>query len=271
MMADETTDSDGTTTQTGDGTQTVDPNAGGGNETTGGYYPEGLQDSMRGSTDQETIDRLFNGYKTMREKESARGSVPKEPGAYALPDLDSIDETVRPYLAELDNDPIYGKIQEVFHANGVTDAQFQKIVPAFYQQLIDADLMEPIIDPVAERKQMVPDELANASVEDQGKAVEARLQENEGFLATFGEGENGLDKDAIEAAKMGLLDTAAGNRFIETVRKALGGSVNPITDGQGVGGMTKADLEKRAADPRNKTDKRFSAETDRLYEQFYGE
>lgn len=239
------------------------------------YRPEGLADSFFGDTDQGTIDNLAKAVNDRRAADEKLGKVPDKPDGYTLPDTlpDGYSPQVTQLLGELDNDPVYAAIRDVFHKAGVRQPQFEAIVPAIFQQLIEGELMEEMIDPVAERKLMVPDALQNASAKEQGEAVDTLLNDNRGWLQSLGgDNDNALDADAVKALENGLLDTAAGNRAIAHLRSLIPASTNPATGGQGGGGgLSVAELEKRLHDERYTTDSKFRQETDRLYREHYGD
>ena len=239
------------------------------------YRPDGLADSFFGDTDQGTIDNLAKAVNDRRAADEKLGKVPDKPDGYTLPEKlpDGFSPQVAQLLAQLPGDPVYAAIQKVFHKVQMREPVFQEVVPAIFQELVEGELMEEMIDPVAERKLMVPDALQNASAKEQGEAVDTLLNDNRGWLQSLGgDGDKALDADAVKALENGLLDTAAGNRAIAGLRSLIPASTNPVTGGQGGGGgVTKEHLKKRAADPRNKTDPAFSAETDRLYQEFHGD
>lgn len=235
------------------------------------YRPEGLSDSYFGADDHATIDNLAKAVTTYRQKDGERGQVPKEATGYTLPD--EVPDSVKPYMAELDGDPVFEGMQKVFHDAGMTDKQFQDIVPKFYESLIDAEALEPMLDVDKERGELVPEGLERATPEDQTKAIDKRMADNLAFVGTLKDA--GLDEAAVIALQEGLGDKAAGHRAIEFIRGKLGQTLDPAVGGQAAGGVTQADLDARVADPRNQGghpsyEKKFAEETDRLAEQLHG-
>lgn len=251
--------------------------AGGGGQASGDggvpsvYRPEGLPDHLAGANEKEIIDKLWGAYKPAREsiaKFGELGELPKDPTKYGF----EPSEKIKPYAANLTEDPVFKVVQEAAHKAGIRDKQFAPFLSAVMEAMIDGDLVQPPVDLAAEKAALLPPEAANLDDAGKNAAIDKRVRDNHARLEMWKQ--RGLDAASAEA--LGLtLDTAAGNKAIEffaaqmkTPQPALGGTPS--------GGFTEADLKARQADPRGKVgnakyDAAFAAETTRMYQAFYQE
>lgn len=252
------------------------------------YVPEGLDPTMAGKTDQETIDNLFKSNKGYRDRDATR-VVPDNPEAYAAIDADKLltdlklDPAVKPHLAGLDKDPIMLAVGKYAMEHKIPAAEVQGIVAIAYAEAQKAGVLEPPVDVAAERTALLPEAAKALPKADQDKAIDARLKQNEDFLNLFAQagadGQPQLDAKIVDHAKLMLMDTAAGNQFIEFIASKLtGGDRNQPFNagGRAAGGVTAESLRARRALPENTAgDPKFSqASYDQLdedYKKFYGD
>lgn len=223
------------------------------------YRPEGLADNLYGASDQETIDRMHKALNGYRERDSAKG-VPDRPEAYRDFKIDEAPEALRPHLAELAKDPLFDAVAKVAHDEKIPVGTLQKLTTALYAQAAESGILEPPIDPVKERAALLPETAQGLSQAEQDRAIDARLQQNEDFIKLMtqpgADGKAKLDAKVGEHALLMLMDTAAGNQFLEFVRGQMTGQdrAQPLP-GNGSGKETAESqrdaLRTRAALPEN--------------------
>jgi hypothetical protein len=222
------------------------------------YRPAGLPDTIYGKDDRETMDNLakaLNGYRT---RDSERG-VPEKADAYNSFEVDKVDAALKPHLEQLAGDPLYKAVSDVALAEKVPVATMQKLVGTLYAEAQKAGILEPMIDAAAERQALLPDAVKSAPKAQQDAAIDARMQANEDWVKLItkpgADGKPMLDPKVGEHALLMLMDTAAGNRFLEFVRDQMtgAGKAAPIA-GAGAGGSganAREALTARAALPEN--------------------
>lgn len=237
----------------GDGGQA--PAAGEDGAASGPYRPEGLADTMFGKDDRETIDKLHNAVKGYRDRDAKNG-VPEKPDAYQTFDFATIDASLKPHLEALASDPLFKAVADVALAERVPVGAMQKIVTTLYGEAIKGGVFEGFVDVAAERAQLVPDAVKNGSKADQDRAIDSRLQANVDFLTLLAkpgaDGKAAIDAKDAKHVELMLLDTAAGNRFLEYFRDQLTGAgrAAPVGGaGADAGGLTRESLRARAAAP----------------------
>lgn len=220
------------------------------------HFPEGLPDNLKGATDQETIDRLGAAWKTFRQKESGR-DVPKEAAAYLS--LEGVDEktfkpndTFKGYADFMAKDPGMKAGLEVLHKAGVDRPVVLNALQATLGALSEAGVLEPMIDPAAERAALLPEAAKSLPKAEQDKAIDRRMEDNGAFIDLMTQN-RGLDKEAADYAKLMLSDSAKGHRFFEWVRGQVQGGgqgAGAHGDGGGAGDTAeslRADLAKLEA------------------------
>jgi hypothetical protein len=241
----------------GAGGGTPPPPAAGVQPPAGPYRPQGLPETMFGADDRETMDKMAEALKGYRTRDSERG-VPDKPDAYMAFDLANVDATLKPHMEGLVKDPLYKAVADVAMAEKVPVGAMQKIVTTLYSEAVKAGVFEGFLDVEAERAQLLPDSAKSLAKADQDKAIETRLQENEDFvnlLARPGaDGKALLDQKDADHVKLMLMDSAAGNRFLEFFRSQMTGAgrAQPLAGGAGAGasgGTSREALRARMAAP----------------------
>ena len=221
------------------------------------YRPQGLPETMFGDDDRGTIDKMAEALKGYRTRDSERG-IPDKVDAYMAFDLANVDATVKPHMEGLVNDPLYKAVADVALAEKVPVGAMQKIVTTLYGEAVKAGVFEGFLDVAAERAQLLPDSAKALAKADQDKAIDARMQENEDFLNLLAKpGEDGkalLEGKDAEHVKLMLMDSAAGNRFLEFFRAQMTGAgrAQPLGGGAGAGaagGTSREALRARMAAP----------------------
>jgi hypothetical protein len=223
----------------------------------GPYRPQGLPETMLGKDDQETMDKMAVALADYRDRET-RDGVPDSPDAYQAFDLANVDDGLKPHLEGLAKDPLFKAVADVAMAERVPVGSMQKIVTTLYSEAMKAGIFEGFVDDEAERQQLIPTTAVNLPKAQQDQAIDARLQANVDFLTLLAkpgaDGKSALDPKDAQHAEMMLIDTAAGNRFLEFFRAQMTGEgrAGPLAGNgmaAGSGPDARAALRARAAAP----------------------
>lgn len=236
---------------------------------TGPYRPDGLPDHLFGTSERETLDKVWGAYRPARDeiaKFGELGKLPKDETGYSF----EPSEKVKPYLADIEKDPVMKVVREAALKSGIRDKQFTPFIGTIMEAMIDGDMVQPPVDLDAERAALLPAEAKGLDEAGQKAAVDKRVRDNHARLDLFKA--RGLDEKAAEALGLNL-DTAAGNKAIEWIAEATR-TPQPTTGGNPTGGTTHEQVKARLADPRGKVghskyEKSFADETDRMYQSLY--
>lgn len=223
------------------------------------YRPEGLPDHLLGKDERETIDKLFKAYGGAREAIAKFGAVPDAPDKYEFTPA----EAVAPYLPDVANDPVLQKVQVAAHKNGLGGKQFNSFVNDVMGELLNAQMLD---DPFSADKERA---IVAGDVQDpaeRAKAADKVAKETVAYIDAMAE-QGKIPKETADWAK-GRTDRGHFLKFVQALR-AGGPSIE--LGGTASAGVTKADLEKRMADPRQQTDRAFQAETNRLFQIVHGD
>jgi len=253
----------------GEGAGGSDGDGGSGDGGAGGgqpdWLPDNLPDQFKADDPKGTIGKILTAYDGARKSLGERGAVPDEVSGY---NLDTTPEIERVLGGK--DDPAMPIFLEAAREAGITDKQLPAFTQKFVGDLIEAGLVNSV-DPLEEARKVLGDK-ASGSDEEILNAGFQRYDEVAGVIDNM-VGQKVFSEAEGEALK-GLADTADGLLAFEKMR-ALTREHGLQTGeaGQHVGTMTRADLAKRNADPRNdpgnpKFDKAFAAETTRLYQEF---
>lgn len=224
------------------------------------YRPEGLPDHFLGKDERETIDKLFKAVDGYRKGDAARGekigAVPDAPEKYAFTPA----AEVAPYLPNVADDPVMKVAQAAAHKHGLGDKQFSGFINEFMQGLVTGGQLD---DPFSAEKEraIVAGDVADPA--ERAKVADKVANDTIAFIDAL-EQQGKLPKETADWAK-GRTDRGHFLKLVQTLRQAapaveLGGQGAPAA-------ITRADLQARMADPRQKTDPAFQAETTRLYQQ----
>lgn len=137
-------------------------------------------------------------------------------------------------------------------------------------------MLEPPVDVAAERQQLLPEGYGSAPKAEQDRAINARLQANEDFMKL--QIANGKISQSDSDHVLGMLmDTAAGNRFLELFRSVTTGDSPQPAAGGGNGGDDRGKIlkaELATLESKRGTADWSRAEYDRLmaeYQKHYGD
>lgn len=104
-----------------------------------------MPETLRGATDQETIDKLL----------AAQSALPKAPATADEYAFTPSEEFVKTH-GDLKDDPALAIGRQVAHKMGLGPQQFQTLVETFYGQMNEAGLLQPPIDASAEIAKLMP-------------------------------------------------------------------------------------------------------------------
>jgi len=224
------------------------------------YRPEGLPDHFLGKDERETIDKLFKAVDGYRKGDAARGekigAVPDAPEKYAFTPA----AEVAPYLPNVADDPVMKVAQAAAHKHGLGDRQFSGFINEFMQGLVTGGQLD---DPFSAEKERAIVAGDVADPQERAKVADRVANDTIAFIDSLQQ-QGKLAKETADWAK-GRTDRGHFLKLVQTLRAAaptleVGGQGAPAA-------ITRADLQKRQADPRQKTDPAFQAETNRLYQQ----
>lgn len=232
------------------------------------YRPEGLPDQFHGANDRETIDKMFGALKGYREKQATAEPPPKTVDEYKF----EWSDTVKGYVDTLEKvkDPLFQGVKEDLLAAGIPSAQANKLMNGLLGRLLTMDVLEKPIDIEAEKVRLAPPEARNLSPQERDKAAQVRIGNNVAFVNQLVAEK--FNPDAAKAIAAELAAFPELNDLVEFMRQSSGG---PALGGQPTPAVTRADLDKRIADPRNEVGNpqysaSFARETERLYKVFHG-
>lgn len=229
------------------------------------YRVDGIPETMFGSTNEETIDKMaktINGYRT---KEGKKETV-KEAAEYVLGEM---PDNIKPYLSNLETDPVFATTQAAALKHGLSKDAFAGFVTDVVSEWVEAGILGDVVDVKAERQALLPAESQYLSPDEQSQAINSRMQDNFDWLAKVGP-MKGISAEMAEYMQDTLGDRAMGHQVIELVRKMADTRPQPLFGGSGGGGDVRQELSSREQDPRNdpsspKYDPKFRAATDAMW------
>jgi hypothetical protein len=244
------------------------------------YRPQGLPDHLGGNDDKETIDKLFGAYQGARREMGDRGALPERPDGYKLEASDKL----KPYVSNFDKDPVFARTREIFHAAGVTDKQFNKIVGPWLEALVDGGLVDAPQDANALLLSLAPS--SAASLDEAGKKAAATQRVNnniawidgakrQGVFPAVDDGKGGTASPVADFFAAALASDPRAHAAVEWLR-GQNAEPRPAMGGQAAAGVSDQAVKARLNDPRNdprstQFDRSFADETDRLSRAQWGD
>jgi hypothetical protein len=226
-----------------------------------------LPDDLRGTTDRETMDKLWKRASGLREEMSRRGAVPEKPDGYKL----ELTDDARAVFGDPDKDAATKIFRTIAHKHGLTDRQASGLFSDFHSEMIAGDLVKPVNVMDEARKLLGPEASGLTSDQLRAKAGERWAGSVEWL--------NGLEASKVLSPNEALLakavlETADGITLFEKLKVAMR-EPGIKTGGGPAPQMTREQLDARNNDPRgNPRDPRYDAnfekETERLFREFYG-
>jgi hypothetical protein len=260
--------------------------AAGGAPAGGDYWPEGLDPSFKGADSKTTLDNIakriaenqkaLDGYRQLDSKRDVVKTFEEMVDFGKIPDF-KIEEKNQPYFDALKSDPLFKTVAEAAIKDGIGRRAVGNLYQNFLNAASEAGLLEPPIDPKAERAALLPDTAKSLDPKGQDAAIDKRMQENYDFLSLASQN-MGLPAEAGKYAELMLGDSAKGHQFFEWVRGlSQGGGNGPNGGGGGspAGGVTRESLraEQAAVEAlRGQPGYEEKAKAlDAKYKQFYGD
>jgi hypothetical protein len=233
------------------------------------WRPDGLPDHLAGKDERETIEKLWNAQKAYRDGQAKFEPPPADPNGYAF----EWSDKVKPYAADFGEDAFFKGVREDALKAGLGNKQAGTFLDAVMTRMVDMQLVEAPVDIEAEKAKLAPAEAKNLPAPERDAAIQRRVSTNIAFVDALKE--KGLDAQVASDLSAELAAFPALNALVEFVRAGAGEGAAPALGGQPAAGASKADLEKRMADPRQRFgtptyDADFARETDRLFKQVHG-
>jgi len=213
-----------------------------------------LPQHLRGKDATDTIEKLYKAYQGQRNK----GTAPEDVADYKLDLPENVSNLINP---DSDDDkPLFVAIKDLAKENGLSTDQYNKFIGGLLGKFQEMGLVEVPIDPDEQFKLIG------------GKGGIKKGQQIAEVTNNFLEGlyrKEIFDKDEFVEAKI-MAGTGMGIRVMMKLRGLAGFQEIPTNFESQDGGNTRAELQSRLADPRQKNDPAFQKETDKLYEEKYG-
>lgn len=201
------------------------------------YWPETLDKSFKGADAKSTLDNLatrladndkaLKGYRDADARRDVVKTVEEMVDFSKAPDF-KVEERNKPYFDALATDPLFKAVADTAIKDGVGRRALGNLYQNFLNAASEAGLLEPAIDPKAERAALLPDTAKALDPAGQDAAIDKRMQENYDWLALAAQNMK-LPAEAGKYAELMLGDSAKGHQFFEWVRQTVQG-------GQGTGG-----------------------------------
>lgn len=217
------------------------------------YFPQGLPDTMKGKTVNETMDNMAKAINGYRERD-AKADIPKDAAGYLNHEgLDgfTVPDGVKPYFEALKEDGVFKAAAEAAAGEKVGRGAFNKIMLSAFETAQKAGILEPPVNAEVERAALLPETAKHLPKAEQDAAIDRRMNDNFAFVdmlvaaeAAKPEGERSISAEDADHAKMMLGDSARGHRFLEFMRNRMAnGSAQPL----GIGGAPMNDAQKALA------------------------
>lgn len=234
------------------------------------YWPQGLDQSFRGKDANGTLDNLAKavaGYRERDAKADRVKTVDEMLDVKSIKDF-TIDQRNQVHFDNLPKDPLFKPMAEVAIKHGVGRHALMDIFQTGLNAMNEAGLMEPMLDPVAERAALVPEAAKGLAQDQQDLAVTKRLQANYDFLGLAQQNMK-LPADVAKYVELQLGDSAKGHVFMEWVRGLRGaqGNGSPGAYGGPSGGVTRDSLRAEMAALKS-TDPDYQAKHADLMERY---
>lgn len=243
------------------------------------YRPDGLPDHLSGTSDKETIDKLYKAFDGYRRGEGERGGVPRSPDDYKF----EWGETMKPFAENFGKDPLYKETLSIAHKAGISDKAMAKFLPALLGHMVESGMVAPPVNAGEQLMKLTPREAAGLDAAGQKAAAGRRLNNNIAFVDGLKSQLLGSDPQAAQSPLGQALDWLAAEttdkvqaNFLVEWLMGRGEQPKPALDGgRKAGGTDDEAIKARIRDPRNDPnsatfDRAFAAETDRLSQQQWG-
>lgn len=235
------------------------------------YRPDGLPEHLFGANDRETIDKLYKAVNGFRSSQGERGAVPDSADKYQL----TVDEALKPYLADFDKDPVFKGTRDIFHKAGVTDRQFDQIVGPWLKMLVDGGLVDKPVDAQAQLLSLAPASASNLDEAGRKAAASRRVSDNVAWV-DGAKSQGTLPAEQADFLAATLASDPRAHGLVEWLRGQAAEPRPAMNGANAGGGVTEDQIKARITDPRNdpmkpQFDRAFAAETDRLSQAQWGQ
>lgn len=241
----------------GEGEGDEDPKGGEG-EDDGPYKPEGLEDHLQGESDKDTIDKLLNRNKGLRQELSKKGEskAPEKAEDYKIeaPDDFGIE------LSSEGDQKALDIVKKIAHERGISQDDFSALVLGVVKASHEEGIGEPKFDAEAEYEKLGGDKGAEAgkqfttAILGWGRALQAQ-----GHLS-----ESEYDEFKIMGG------TAEGIRVLSKIRGLTGEKPIPLEGSSPDGDMSDNELYAMMDDPKYQTDPAFREEVEAKFQKRFG-
>lgn len=230
------------------------------------YRPDGIPSHLLGETPEQTLDKLFGAYKGARDElAKGRPEAPKRPDEYKL----TIGEQASKQFPIADDDPALAVLRETAHEAGLSQEQFG-VFGKFVDMLVDKGLVEKPYDSDAVMKSLAPEGFKGTDDQKLAKGAE-RISSLEGWIKA--------DTRFSDQERNELRLLTTSKEGVAVLEKMRSGSVTQTVNpggGEPAGGVSKATLDARVADPRNnfmdaKYNEAFAIETREMFKRLHPE
>lgn len=220
------------------------------------YTPEGLAESFRGKTDQETIDKLL-------AEVSSRGQVPAAAKDYTF----TPSEKFKAARGDLKDDPFIPIWQQIAYEEKLTSTQYSNVIQKIYEGMENAGMLEKPMDWDAELSKLAP---KDADPRDREIKAAARVYALSGLIKGL---ETRKEITKAEAVLLSSIYASASSvvafeKLFEAVKRGSEHGVQPGGAGGAGGAYTWDEADRDMRDERYSTtspkhDPRFRADADR--------
>jgi hypothetical protein len=226
------------------------------------YFPDGIEEGLKGASDKETIDKLHARAKGLREQLSKKGgAAPEKPEGYDFAEIakqfgDAADEK-NPV-----NAPVFQLLRQVFHKRGLGQEMAAGIAGDVLAAMKEGGMLEAA-DPAGAVKVSAEKELGVMAQMFGGRDKALKIVRDERtYLQNL---ENRKIIDAEDHAELLVaMGTAQGLRAFQKLRAHFTGHELPQLEQSAQTAETLDSIRKRWSDPRFNTDAAFRAESERM-------
>lgn len=231
------------------------------------YFPDKLPEHLRGTSDKETIDKLWASASGLREEMAKRGSVPEKPDGYKL----ELGEDLAKVFGDPTKDPGTQIFRNLAAKHKLTAEQASGLYKDWHADLLAQGVYKPL-DIGVEAKKLLGSDANGLSIDQVKAKAGARWNDAvtwvDGMIAS-----KALSPELGVLAKA-IAETADGIQLLETWKGGMR-ETGLQPGGQIAGSVTKEQLDQRNNDPRgNPMDPRFEPaferQTQEMFRAFYG-
>lgn len=234
------------------------------------YKPEGLDQSLIGQTDRETIDKIVNRMTGLRTELAKKGqdapAIPEKPDGYQW----NWSDGVKAAGGIATDDKAVAAFAQIAHEHGFTQQQIDA-VPKFFDKMIEAGVIEKPLDPNKLLEDLAPPTFRGSADDKRQKGAE-RLGVVENWVKALPEAA-GFDAQMKDELRL-LTMSPAGVRILERMMNGAAAQTFAVQPGNQPQPVTQRTLDARISDPRNdamgpKFDPAFAEETREMFKKLY--